>query len=55
MYRVFGCNGSADTDVTISAMMMAAAEGADIISMSLGFSVASEEDHQWVLEFMFRP
>ena len=44
MYRVFGCNGNAETDVIISAMMMAAAEGVDVISMSLGFDVASEKD-----------
>ena len=37
-YRVFGCTGAVTDDVVISAMTSAAADGVDIISMSLGES-----------------
>jgi subtilisin family serine protease len=37
-YRVFGCTGGVSDDVLISAMTTAAADGVDIISMSLGAS-----------------
>lgn len=36
MYRVFGCSGGAGSDVILSALMKAASDGADVISMSLG-------------------
>lgn len=35
-YRVFGCNGSTDTDVMIHAMEMALADHADVLNMSIG-------------------
>jgi minor extracellular serine protease Vpr len=35
-YRVFGCNGSTDTDVMIAAMQMALADHADVLNMSIG-------------------
>ena len=35
-YRVFGCNGSTDTDVMIDAMEMALADHADVLNMSIG-------------------
>jgi subtilisin family serine protease len=44
MYRVFGCDGGAGTDVILAAMLMAAANGADVISMSLGYMDADEND-----------
>jgi hypothetical protein len=36
MYRVFGCSGGAGTDVILAGMLQAAADGMDLISMSLG-------------------
>jgi minor extracellular serine protease Vpr len=35
-YRVFGCNGSTDTDVMIHAMELASADHADVLNMSIG-------------------
>nr|WP_269452094.1 S8 family serine peptidase [Tessaracoccus coleopterorum] len=35
-YRVFGCEGSTDTDIILSAMERAEADGMDVINMSLG-------------------
>jgi minor extracellular serine protease Vpr len=35
-YRVFGCNGSTDTDVMINAMQLALADHADVLNMSIG-------------------
>jgi minor extracellular serine protease Vpr len=35
-YRVFGCNGSTDTDVMIAAMQMALRDKADVLNMSIG-------------------
>jgi minor extracellular serine protease Vpr len=35
-YRVFGCNGSTDTDVMIHAMELALADHADVLNMSIG-------------------
>ena len=35
-YRVFGCNGSTDTDVMIHAMELALADDADVLNMSIG-------------------
>src|SRR5438128_98484 len=35
-YRVFGCNGSTDTDVMIAAMQQALKDGADVLNMSIG-------------------
>jgi minor extracellular serine protease Vpr len=40
-YRVFGCSGSSSSDVIISALEKAMADGMDIINMSLGAS------YQW--------
>jgi subtilisin family serine protease len=42
MYRVFGCEGNAGTDVIIDAIQRAAEESADIISMSIGSLVYYE-------------
>ncbi|KAK7988737.1 hypothetical protein PG989_009052 [Apiospora arundinis] len=36
MYRVFGCEGSANDDIIVAAMQRAADDGADLISMSIG-------------------
>jgi minor extracellular serine protease Vpr len=35
-YRVFGCNGSTDTDIMIAAMEAARRDGADVLNMSIG-------------------
>src|SRR5438874_1480979 len=35
-YRVFGCNGSTDTDMMIHAMELALADHADVLNMSIG-------------------
>ena len=35
-YRVFGCNGSTDTDVMIAAMQMVLKDKADVLNMSIG-------------------
>ena len=35
-YRVFGCNGSTDTDVMIHGMELALADHADVLNMSIG-------------------
>ena len=35
-YRVFGCNGSTDTDVLIHAMELALRDHADVLNMSIG-------------------
>src|SRR3954470_3409484 len=35
-YRVFGCNGSTDTDVLIHAMELALADHADVLNISIG-------------------
>jgi len=47
MYRVFDCIGSAETDILISAMLRAVADGANIVSMSLGAVTNNEEDDPW--------
>ncbi|KAJ3226648.1 hypothetical protein HDU81_007205 [Chytriomyces hyalinus] len=36
MYRVFGCNGSTQSDVMAHAIYQAAADGADVINLSIG-------------------
>jgi len=36
MYRVFGCSGSTSDDIMLSAMEMILADGADVLSMSIG-------------------
>ena len=36
MYRVFGCHGSTSDDIMLKAMEMILADGADILSMSIG-------------------
>jgi subtilisin family serine protease len=40
-YRVFGCQGTTDTDVMLEAMERVVADGADILNMSIGIS------YQW--------
>jgi subtilisin family serine protease len=40
-YRVFGCNGSTDTDVMIHAMELALADHADVLNMSIGSAFAN--------------
>lgn len=44
MYRVFGCEGGAETDIIISAMLKAADDGVDLITMSLGSRIRTESD-----------
>ncbi|MDD9208193.1 S8 family serine peptidase [Georgenia sp. 10Sc9-8] len=44
-YRVFGCSGSADSDVILAAMERAAADGMDVINMSLGQAFMSWPDY----------
>ena len=36
MYRVFSCPGVSTTEIIIRAMELAATDGADVVSMSLG-------------------
>ena len=40
-YRVFGCNGSTDSDIMVAAMERALADGMQVINMSIGSS------YQW--------
>lgn len=40
-YRVFGCNGSTDTDIMLAAMEMALDDGMDVLNMSVGASFAA--------------
>lgn len=35
-YRVFGCNGSTNTDIMLSAMELAYEDGMDVVNMSIG-------------------
>ena len=41
VYRVFGCNGHTGNDVILAAMERAAADGMDVVNMSLGADLAS--------------
>jgi minor extracellular serine protease Vpr len=47
-YRVFGCDGSANDDVIIAAIDRAVADGADVISMSLGAPFGTQNDLETV-------
>jgi minor extracellular serine protease Vpr len=40
-YRVFGCNGSTDSDVMAQAMEMAFDDGAQVLNMSIGAALAN--------------
>ncbi|WP_269762044.1 S8 family serine peptidase [Ornithinimicrobium cryptoxanthini] len=40
-YRVFGCNGSTNTDIMLSAMELAYEDGMDVVNMSLGIGWSS--------------
>ena len=40
-YRVFGCNGSVNSDIIVAAINRAVADGANVINMSLGSSFGS--------------
>ncbi len=44
-YRVFGCDGSADTEVILAAMDRAAADGMDVVNMSLGDAFGTWPDY----------
>ncbi len=44
-YRVFGCDGSADTEVILAAMDRAAADEMDVVNMSLGEAFATWPDY----------
>ncbi|KAG9060952.1 hypothetical protein KI688_007779 [Linnemannia hyalina] len=48
-YRIFGCAGSAGTDVIMSAMEMAFNDGMDIINMSLGGGSSYKENPTAIL------
>ncbi|KAG0276751.1 hypothetical protein BGZ95_007097 [Linnemannia exigua] len=48
-YRIFGCNGEANTDVILAAMEMAFNDGMDIINMSLGGGSAYKENPTAIL------
>ncbi|HXH08086.1 MAG TPA: S8 family serine peptidase, partial [Vicinamibacterales bacterium] len=43
-YRVFGCQGSTTTDIMLAAMERALADGADILTMSIGIDRAWRQD-----------
>ena len=42
MYRIFGCVGGATDDIMMQSLEMAAEEGADVISMSVGYATIWE-------------
>lgn len=42
MYRIFGCEGSATDDIMMQSLEMAAENGADLISMSVGYTTIWE-------------
>ncbi|MEE1651620.1 S8 family serine peptidase [Brachybacterium sp. J144] len=44
-YRIFGCDGTSDTDVILAAMEQARADGADVVNMSLGASFMTWPDY----------
>ena len=44
-YRVFGCEGSSDTEVILEAMERAMDDGADVVNMSLGASFMTWQDY----------
>ena len=44
-YRVFGCEGSADTEVILAAMDRAAEDDMDVVNMSLGDAFATWPDY----------
>jgi subtilisin family serine protease len=44
-YRIFGCEGSTDSTVILSALNMAKADGMDIVNLSLGSDFASWPDY----------
>ena len=44
-YRIFGCDGTSSTDVILEAMEQAAADGADVVNMSLGASFVTWQDY----------
>lgn len=47
MYRIFGCSGGADDDVIMKALLRAATDGANVISMSFGQLWADEETNPY--------
>ncbi|MGC5628082.1 S8 family serine peptidase [Georgenia sp. Z1344] len=44
-YRVFGCDGSTETDIMNAAMERAYADGADVLNMSIGSAFAGWSDY----------
>jgi len=44
-YRVFGCNGSTDSDIMIAAMERAYADGAQVVNMSIGAALVNFPDY----------
>lgn len=44
-YRIFGCDGTSDTDVILAAMEQAQADGVDVVNMSLGASFMTWQDY----------
>ncbi|KAI8622146.1 peptidase S8/S53 domain-containing protein [Chytriomyces sp. MP71] len=45
-YRVFGCDGKTGDDIVTKAILMAAADGADVINLSLGGGPAYNDEPQ---------
>jgi minor extracellular serine protease Vpr len=44
-YRVFGCNGSTDSDIMIAAMERAYSDGAQVVNMSIGAALVNFPDY----------
>ncbi len=44
-YRVFGCDGSTDTDIILAALERAEADGMDVVNMSLGAAFESWQEY----------
>lgn len=44
-YRVFGCDGSTDTEIILAALEMAHADGMDVVNMSLGHAFMNWPDY----------
>ncbi|CAG8950797.1 hypothetical protein HYFRA_00003013 [Hymenoscyphus fraxineus] len=47
MYRIFGCGGGSDDDIVMKALLRAATDGANVISMSFGHILADEASNPY--------